>query len=115
MKRSDSGIVVGSAIGAVGAAAGAVLGTLCCAGPAVVGLIGAGGALAAARLEPFRPYFLTGSALMLAVGFWRSYRPRAMAVDGAMCAIRTRRIVRAILWTSTLATILAFFAPRFFS
>jgi mercuric ion transport protein len=117
MKRSETGIVVGSSIGAVGAAVAAVLGTLCCAGPAVVGLVGVGGALAAARLEPFRPYFLVASAVLLAIGFWRSYRPRAAApgVDGATCAIRTRRAVRAILWTSTAAGILALFAPRFFS
>jgi mercuric ion transport protein len=75
MRRSDGSLAAGSALGALGAAVAALAGTLCCAGPAVVAALGAGGALAGARLEPFRPYLLGASMVMLAFGFWRAYRP----------------------------------------
>ena len=56
MRRSDGGIAVGSAAGAIGAAVAAIFSTLCCAGPAIVmSALGAGSALMAARLEPYRP------------------------------------------------------------
>jgi mercuric ion transport protein len=113
MKRSSGAVAVGSAVGATSASIAAVLGALCCAGPAVVGVIGAGGALAAARLEPFRPYFLAASVVMLSFGFWRAYRP-ARAKGGA-CAIRTGRAARAILWASALITLGSALAPRFWT
>lgn len=115
MKRVDGPLVLGSAAGAVGAAVVAILGTLCCAGPAVVAVIGAGGALAAARLEPYRPYFLAASAVMLAFGFWRAYRPARAGQAGAACALRTGRLVRGILWCSALVTLASALAPRFWS
>ncbi len=110
MKRSDGNLIVASAVGAVGGATAAVLVTLCCAGPAVVAVIGAGGALAAARLEHYRPYFLAASLLLLAFGFWRAYRPRARA--GA-CSVRTGRFVRSTLWFATVITVVGMIAPRF--
>ena len=109
MKRSDGGIAVGSAVGAVAAAATAALATLCCAGPAVISILGAGGALAAARLEPYRPYLLAGAVAMLALGFWRAYRP---APGGVACSIRTGRVVRWILWVSAIITVASVVAPR---
>jgi mercuric ion transport protein len=115
MKRSDGGMAIGSAAGALGAAAAAILGTLCCAGPAVVGIIGAGGALTAAKLEPYRPYFLTASIAMLAFGFWRAYRPMRAGKTGASCTIGTGRVVRAILWFSAVVTLASALAPRFWS
>ena len=112
MKRSDGGLAVGSAVGALGGAAVAVLGTLCCAGPAIVAILGTGGALAAARLEPYRPYLLAGSIAMLAFGFWRAYRP-APAGSGAACSIRTGRAVRTVLWIAAVLTVASVLAPRF--
>ncbi len=113
MKRSDGSIVVGSATGAIGAAIAATFSTLCCAGPAVVvGALGAGSALLAARLEPYRPYFLAGSVAMLALGFWRAYRP---APTGVACSVRTGRVVRSILWMAALITLASMVTPRFWS
>jgi len=113
MKRSDGGIAVGSAAGAVGAALVAFLGTLCCAGPAVIAVLGAGGALAAARLEPYRPYFLALSAVLLAVGFWRAYAPARLVSTGAACKIRTGRTVRTVLWLAALIMLASALVPRF--
>ncbi len=115
MKRPDSSLVVGSALGAVGAAAAAIFATLCCTGPAVVGLIGAGGALAAARLEPYRPYLLAFSVAMLAVGFWRSYGRATTGPDGRTCRIRTGRAIRLTLWAAALISLASILVPRLWS
>jgi hypothetical protein len=109
MKRADGGVVAGSALGAAGAAIAALFGTLCCAGSAVVALLGAGGALAAARIEPYRPYLLGAAVAMLAFGFWRAYRP---ARGGAACAVRTGRWVRIMLWCSAALVVGSALAPR---
>lgn len=112
MRRSDGGLVAGSAVGASGAAVAALFSTLCCAGPAVAALFGAGGALAAARLEPYRPYLLAAAAAMLAFGFWRAYRP---VRGGAACSVRTGSWIRALLWVSAILTAASAIAPRFWS
>jgi len=56
LDEKDKYAVTGSALGAVGSAAVAIFASLCCAGPAVVAVLGAGGAVAAAGLVPYRPY-----------------------------------------------------------
>ncbi len=113
MRRADGGMAFGSALGAAGAAVTALFGTLCCAGSAVVALLGAGGALAAARLEPYRPYLLGVAVVMLAFGFWRAYRPAGGA--GRTCSTRTGRLVRVMLWCSTFLLIASVLAPRLWS
>lgn len=111
MKRSDGQIALQSAFGAMGAAVAAVLGTLCCAGPVVVAVLGAGGALAAARLEPYRPYLLGVSFVMLGIGFFRAYRPHPADSDGVFCTARKGRIVRTLLWLAALVTLASALAP----
>lgn len=66
MMQKDRGLVVGSATGALVAAVAAVGGVLCCLGPVVVAVLGVGGAVAAARLAPYRPYFLAMAIGLLA-------------------------------------------------
>ena len=114
LDEKDKHAVTGSALGALGSAAVAMFASLCCAGPAVVAVIGAGGAIAAAGLVPYRPYFLAASFALLGIGFWRSYWPRRVA-SGAACSVSTGGRVRAALWISLavtlVATVLAFFVP----
>lgn len=107
MKRDD-GIVLGSSVGAAGAAVLALFTSACCVGPVVIATLGAGGALAAARLEPYRPWFLAGAGVLLALGFWRAYRP---GCEGDACRARNRRAVRVVLWLSALVTLAAAVVP----
>jgi mercuric ion transport protein len=97
----------------VGAAIAAVLGTLCCIGPAVIAVVGAGGALAGAKLAPYRPYFLAASGLLLGLGFWSSYRPSPANREGTSCTLRTGRRVRTVLWIAAAVTAASFLVPRF--
>jgi len=114
LDEKDKYAVTGSALGAVGSAAVAIFASLCCAGPAVVAVLGASGAVAAAGLVPYRPYFLAAAFSLLSIGFWRSYWPRRVAT-GAACRVSTGRRVRAALWISLavtlVATLLPFFVP----
>jgi mercuric ion transport protein len=103
--------VTGSAVGAIGAAGLAALSILCCAGPAVLAVLGTGGAIAAAGLGAYRPHFVVASIAFLGLGFWRSYR----AVSNGACSIRTGRLVRAVLWSSLVVSLTAFTLPYLFS
>jgi mercuric ion transport protein len=85
-------------VGVVGAASTSLLATLCCVGPVAYAVLGAGGVLAAARLQPWRPWLLAVSAVFLALGFWSVYRRRVAVINGQACRVRTSRTARVILW-----------------
>lgn len=99
----------GAGPGALSAGLAAAFSALCCAGPAAYTLLGAGGALAAARLAPARPYLLTAAAVCLVTGFALAYRP------GGTCSVRTRRMTRTVLWTAALITVAVAIAPQVLS
>ena len=99
-------IALGTSGGAVGALMAAVFSTLCCAGPAVLAVIGAGGAAAAAGLAPYGPYFLTGSLAILGIGFWSVYRPVITKIDG-VCPVRIGKPMRLVLWSALVIWIAA--------
>ena len=71
---SEDKALLGSATGGLATAIAAVFAALCCIGPPTVAILGAGGALAAASLKPYRPYLLLASLAMILYGFWRAYR-----------------------------------------
>ncbi len=96
---------IASVIGAVGSAATSLLATLCCVGPVAYSVLGAGGVLAAARLQPWRPWILTASAVFLGLGFWSAYRRRTVTVDGQVCRVKASRTVRATLWVAAVLTV----------
>jgi hypothetical protein len=113
MTHRPPAVTVASILGAVGSAGTAALAALCCVGRADYGVLGAGGVLAAARLEPWRPWLLVGSTIFLAVGFWTAYRPRLRAADAAACPVRAGPAVRAILWSAAALIITATVVPEF--
>ena len=95
---SDNGPrILGSAVGGLGASLAAVFATLCCAGPAAVALLGVGGALAAARLGPYRTVLLILSAALVSYGLWLSYG-RAILAPGRSCPGRVGGVTRTVLW-----------------
>lgn len=96
---SERLLVAGSAAGGFSGALAAVFAGLCCIGPSSVALLGAGGAVAAARLTPYRPLFLLASIAFLAFGFWRAYG-RRVTINGQSCPVRMGKPARAILWIS---------------
>jgi hypothetical protein len=93
-----------SMVGVIGSAITSLLATLCCVGPVAYGVLGAGGVLAAARLQPWRPWLLAASAAFLALGFWSAYRQHAV-INGQVCRVRTSHTVRIILWIAAVLTV----------
>jgi hypothetical protein len=95
----------GAAAGGLAGATVAALAGLCCAGPVTVVLLGAGGAVAAAGLKPYRVPLLLISAALLAVGYWRTYRGAATGTSA--CPVRVGRWVRASLVAAAMVWVAA--------
>lgn len=111
--EGEPATVLGSATGGLAAAAVAVFAALCCVGPSTVALLGAGGALAAASLKPYRLILLVASLLMIAYGFWRVYGQRTFGRDLRIraCPIRVGRFTRIALWLAAFVWLLAALLP----
>jgi hypothetical protein len=105
-------VVIGSSLGAIASGLAATATTFCCVGPAVIAILGTSGVLAAARLAPYRPYFILGSVLLLGFAFWLAYHPRGGCV-GKTCTTTDAKITRALLWIAALVTGAAILLPNF--
>ena len=105
-------VVIGSSLGAIASGLVATATTFCCVGPAVIAVLGTSGVVAAARLAPYRPYFILASVLLLGFGFWLAYRPNGGCV-GKTCTTTSAKITRALLWIAALITGAAILVPNF--
>ena len=86
----------------------ALVASLCCIGPVMLGGLGLGAALAS-TFEPLRPYFLAGTVVLLALGFYALYRKPAAkeACEGEVCAPggQPKRAAKAMLWLATVVVL----------
>jgi len=101
--KREAALNAGTVLAALGA-------SICCIVPVAVALLGVGSAALGAKLEPFRPYFLALTVLLLGFAFHQAYRPQKCE-PGAACAVPTsRRRSRILLWVVTVvaALLLAF-------
>jgi hypothetical protein len=93
---------VASAATGAGAAFVSVVASACCVGPVMgpllVTILGAGGAAWAASLKPFSGWLLAFAGVMLALGFYGSYRSRRSCSGGP--PRRRDQLVRGVLWLS---------------
>jgi len=96
---------------AAGGIIGAILASSCCVAPLLLVTLGVSGAWIGSltALEPYKPYFLPATALLLAGGFWHVYwRPRKACAEGSYCARpASGAITKAALWTGTVLAALA--------
>ncbi|GIK49917.1 MAG: mercuric transporter [Alphaproteobacteria bacterium] len=107
---------------AAGGVAGAVLASSCCILPLALVTLGVSGAwIGNLRvLEPYKPLFIAGAAIFIALGFWQAYfRPRAKCEDGSYCARpQAALITQVTLWLAaalvTLAATVDWWAPLFY-
>lgn len=101
-----------------GAVLAALAASSCCIGPLVLAALGIGGAGAIAALGAYRPYILGLTAVLLAGGFYLSYRsPRADAAGGDACGCeqprpKAGRAGRIGLWIATAMVVLLAAAPN---
>lgn len=84
--------------------------SVCCIGPVVAAVLGAGALGAAStRFEPYRPWFLGLTMILLGVGFTSAYRREPACADGS-CPPPSRRSARIVLWIAVvLVGLLAMF------
>lgn len=101
-----------------GAVVAALAASSCCLGPLVLAALGIGGAGALAALGAYRPHILGLTAMLLAGGFYLSYRsPRADAPKGDACGCpqprpKAGRAGRIGLWIATAMVVLLAAAPN---
>lgn len=99
-----------------GAVLAALAASSCCLGPLVLAALGIGGAGAMAALSSYRPYILGVTAVLLASGFYLTYRKPRHAASGDVCGCekplpRTGRAGRLGLWTATVLVLVFAAAP----
>jgi len=104
-------VVIGSSLGAIASGVAATASAFCCLGPAVIAVLGTSGVIAAARLAPYRSYFILGSALLLGLGFWMAYRPQGGCI-GKTCTSTSAKITRSLLWLAAVITVGAILLPN---
>ena len=98
--------------GALLAAAGA---SVCCVLPVVVAFAGVGSAAFGAVFEPYRPYMIAATMLLLGFAFYRAYRPQAAeCAPGESCAVpENRRRQRLLLWIVAAVALLLLTFPYY--
>ena len=102
MRNPRQWLTGGAAVGGLAGAVTAAIAGLCCAGPITIMLLGAGGAVAAAGLAPYRLPLLLLSATVLGFGYWRTHRPATAA-----CPTTVGRWIRLSLRVAIIAWIVA--------
>jgi mercuric ion transport protein len=81
----------------------AAVASACCIGPVAFVLLGAGAFGASlSALEPYRPFFLAATALLLGGAFVVAYRPTS---DSGTCSPASRRRTRVVVWLAAAVTV----------
>jgi len=91
-----------AAFGVIGAALAA---SACCVGPVVFSLLGAGALGAAAvKLEPYRPWFLGLTVVLLGAAFYGAYGAAGnqRGDDDGVCRPASRRTARIMVWVAAI-------------
>ncbi len=104
-------------VGVIGAIGAAIVASVCCIGPVVLAGLGVGAVAAAQQFAPYRPLFLTITAVLLALGFYFAYRKpkHAAACDGEVCrAPRVARWGRPLLWIATISVLALVAFPYYY-
>ncbi len=97
----------------VGALA-AILASTCCLGPLVLVALGLSGAWIGnlTRLEPYRPFFITGALVALFFAGRRIFRPAQACQPREVCAVpRTRRVYKIMFWIVSAIVLIALLYP----
>ncbi len=99
-----------------GALLAAIAASSCCIGPLILAALGIGGAGAFAALGAYRPFILAVTAVLLAGGFYLTYRKPKVVDGGDACGCespkpKANRAARLGLWTATALVVVFAAAP----
>lgn len=94
-----------------GSVISAFLASLCCIGPVVFSLIGAGSLGFSAAFEPYRSYLMVLTVVFLGAAFYLTYRKREVKCEDGTCKVESASTLsKVILWVAAaIATIFMFF------
>lgn len=96
-----------------GSVLSALLASLCCIGPVVFSIIGAGSLGFAAAFEPYRPYLMAMTVAFLGAGFYFTYRKREVACEDGSCKIESASaLAKVILWVAAAIAVVFMFFPQ---
>lgn len=96
-----------------GSIVSAFLASLCCIGPVVLSVIGAGSLGFAAAFEPYRPYLIGVTVLFLGAAFYFTYRKREVKCEDGTCKVESASTLnKAILWVVAIAAAIFMFFPQ---
>ena len=85
----------------------AVTASLCCIGPLLAALVGAGGFAAASSFEKWRPLFLAISFVLLAAAWFLIYRKPKDSCEDQVCAVAIPRWRKVLLIVVSVIVVLA--------
>ena len=107
--------LLNSSLTLTGSLTAAIVASACCIGPLVFALLGIGGVSFALALEPYRPYFLGATFLLLGSAFYYVHRrPKTECGPGESCELpKTQRIGKIMLWFVGILVILASTFPNY--
>lgn len=112
LTSQDTRRAASSAVLALGGVVSAFLATGCCVGPALLAIVGVGGAGLIYRLEPHRPHLAAASAVLIASAVvWAHRAPRTGASGGCGSRVRPRRITVAVVWVGVAVAVALLVAP----
>jgi mercuric ion transport protein len=108
MKEDKQNVVIGASV------LTAITASLCCIGPLVAVLLGAGGFAASAVFEKWRPVFLIVTFGLLALAWYLTYRkPKTACAEGSACATKpVAQWNKVVLWLATGVVLVTAAFPR---
>lgn len=104
--------MVKNTITTVGSVVSAIVASLCCIGPAVLAIVGAGSLGAFAAFEKYRLYFIGLTAILLGAAFYLTYRKREVTCEDGSCKIEgAGKWNKISVWSATIIAVLAIAYP----
>lgn len=101
-----------TALSTVGSVVTAVVASLCCIGPAVLAIAGAGSLSAFSAFETYRPYFIGVTVLLLGSAFYLTYRKREVKCEDGSCKIQgAGKWNKLGVWSAAIIAVLAISYP----
>ncbi|MDZ7267644.1 MAG: mercuric transporter MerT family protein [candidate division KSB1 bacterium] len=104
-----------TALSTVGSVVTAIFASLCCIGPAVLAIVGAGSLSAFAAFEKYRLYFIGITAVLLGAAFYLTYRKRpdesGKCEDGSCKIEGAGKWNKIGVWSATIIAALAIAYP----
>lgn len=97
-----------------------LLASVCCIGPILLAVLGIGGAGLLVKFEPYRPYFMGFTVLLLGAGFYFAYFRKPVVAEGDVdeCGCeqpQKKQWGKVMLWIATVVAIVAMASPYLLS